>query len=87
MLVVSRKENESIKIEPLDDIDRSLTLHEVFGQGPIVVTLTHVGARRVRLVIEAPDALRISRSEAASANADKPNAEAAVPARRIGTGR
>ncbi len=63
MLVVSRKENESIKIEPLDGIDPSLTLHEVFAQGPIVLTLKHVGARRVRIVVEAPGALRIMRSE------------------------
>jgi sRNA-binding carbon storage regulator CsrA len=63
VLVVSRKENESIKIEPLDGIDPSLTLHEVFAKGPIVLTLKHVGARRVRIVVEAPGALRIMRSE------------------------
>ena len=62
VLVVSRKENESIKIEPLDGIDPSLTLHEVFAKGPIVLTLKHVGARRVRIVVEAPGALRIIRS-------------------------
>lgn len=63
MLVVSRKENESIKIEPLEGIDPSLTLHEVFAHGPIVLTLKHVGARRVRIVVEAPGALRIMRSQ------------------------
>jgi sRNA-binding carbon storage regulator CsrA len=87
VLVVSRKENESIRIEPLDGIDPSLTLHDLFAHGPIVVTLTHVGARRVRLVIEAPDALRISRSETACASAEKSNPEAATHTRRIGTGR
>lgn len=86
MLVVSRKENESIRIEPLDGIDPSLTLHEVFAQGPIVFTLTHVGARRVRLVIDAPHALKISRSEVACANAEKSTAESTAPARRIGAG-
>lgn len=63
MLVVSRKENESIKIEPLDGIDPSMTLQEAFAQGPIVLTLKHVGARRVRIVVEAPGALRIMRSQ------------------------
>ena len=63
MLVFSRKENESIKIEPLDGIDPSMTLHEAFAQGPIVLTLKHVGARRVRIVVEAPGALRIMRAE------------------------
>jgi sRNA-binding carbon storage regulator CsrA len=63
MLVVSRKENESIKIEPLDGIDPSMTLREAFAHGPIVLTLKHVGSRRVRIVVEAPGALRIKRSQ------------------------
>jgi sRNA-binding carbon storage regulator CsrA len=86
VLVVSRKENESIRIEPLAGIDPSLTLHEVFAQGPIVFTLTHVGARRVRLVIDAPHALKISRSEAACGNADRSTAGSTAPARRTVTG-
>ena len=61
MLVVSRKENESIRIEPVEGIDPSLTLREAFANGSIVVTLQHVGTRRVRLLIEAPIALRIIR--------------------------
>ena len=67
MLVVSRKENESITIEPLEGIDPSLTLCEVFAQGPIRLTLKHVGARRVRILIEAPSALKIMRSDAGAA--------------------
>jgi sRNA-binding carbon storage regulator CsrA len=66
VLVVSRKENESIQIEPLDGIDPSMTLQELFAQGPIIVTLKHVGARRVRIVVEAPGALRIMRIEPGS---------------------
>jgi sRNA-binding carbon storage regulator CsrA len=68
MLVVSRKENESIQIEPLAGIDPSLTLREVFAQGPILLTLRHVGPRRVRIVIEAPSALKILRGEVAESN-------------------
>jgi sRNA-binding carbon storage regulator CsrA len=63
MLVVSRKENESIKIEPLEGVDPSLTLREVFAQGPILLTLRHVGPRRVRIVIDAPAVLKIMRGE------------------------
>ncbi|HSC16029.1 MAG TPA: hypothetical protein VLI71_12975 [Gammaproteobacteria bacterium] len=66
VLVLSRKENESIQIEPIDGIDPSLTLHEVFAKGPIVLTLKHVGSRRVRIVVEAPGALRIMRTEPGS---------------------
>lgn len=68
MLVVSRKENESIKIEPLADVDPSLTLREVFAQGPILLTLRHVGPRRVRIVIEAPSELKILRGEVAESS-------------------
>lgn len=64
MLVVTRKENESIKIEPVDGIDTSLTLRELFAQGPIVLKLAHVGQRRVRIVVEAPSALKIMRNDA-----------------------
>jgi len=76
VLVVSRKENESIRIEPLEGIDPNLTLGEVFAQGAIVLTLTHVGPRRVRIVIEAPSALKIMRGEIAPRDA----AQVATPA-------
>jgi sRNA-binding carbon storage regulator CsrA len=72
MLVISRKENESITIEPAEGVDPSLTLREVFEQGSIVVTLTHISPRRVRIVIEAPTALRIMRTEIASAGSEAP---------------
>lgn len=85
MLVVSRKENESITIEPAEGVDPSLTLREAFGQGSIVLTLTHVGPRRVRIVIEAPRALKIMRSEIASAGSTV-EAEPAAGPRGTGTG-
>jgi sRNA-binding carbon storage regulator CsrA len=65
MLVVTRKENEFIRIEPQDGIDPSLTLREAFSAGPILVSLVHVGASRVRLAIDAPAALRIGRGRQA----------------------
>lgn len=63
MLVVTKKENETITIEPGDGVDPALTLREVFAHGPIVLKLTHVGKRRVHIVVEAPSALKILRSE------------------------
>jgi sRNA-binding carbon storage regulator CsrA len=68
VLVVSRKENESIQIEPVDGLDLSMTLREAFAHGPILVKLVHVGARRVRIAIEAPAALRVRRGAAAEAD-------------------
>jgi sRNA-binding carbon storage regulator CsrA len=78
VLVVSRKENESITIEPADGLDPSLTLRDIFEHGSIVLTLAHVGPRRVRIAIEAPSALKIMRSEAATAGA-KPQTEPTPP--------
>jgi sRNA-binding carbon storage regulator CsrA len=70
MLVLSRKENESIRIEPADGLDPSLTLREAFANGAIVVRLQRIGHRRVQLVIEAPPALKVMRSHAPQAAVD-----------------
>jgi len=67
VLVVSRRENESITIEPADGIDPSLTVGEAFAHGPIVLTVAHVASRRVRITIDAPRLLKILRSEAGGA--------------------
>ena len=84
MLVVSRKESESIRIEPVEGLDPKLTLAEVFADKPVVVTVMHIG-RRVRLVIDAPAALKIWRDpRAASDTAAEPGSN--VFARRAGEG-
>ena len=70
MLVVSRKENESITIEPVEGLDPSLTLREAFAHGPIVIRLAHVGLNRVRLAIDAPPSLRIGRGPARAREQD-----------------
>ena len=88
MLVVTRKANESIKIEPVDGVDPSLTLREVFAQGPILLKLAHVGQRRVRIVVEAPSSLKVMRNEAASAcaAAEPPESGGDSPKQRAETG-
>ena len=58
MLVISRKRKASIRIEPIDGPDLSLTSREVFAHGAILVKLVHVGLRRVSLVVEAPGGVR-----------------------------
>lgn len=65
MLVVSRKENEWVRIEPIEGLDPKLTLRDVFADGPIIVKVMHVG-RRVRLVIDAPPTLKIWRDSPAA---------------------
>ncbi len=71
VLVLSRKENESIRIEPVEGLDPSLTLREAFASGAIVVRLQHIGHRRVQLVIEAPPALKVMRSAAPEVPRDR----------------
>lgn len=64
MLAISRKQNEAVTIEPIEGLDPSLTLREVFAGGPIVLRVTHVGSARVRLVLKAPAQLKIMRTSA-----------------------
>lgn len=86
MLVVTRKENESITIEPVDGVDPTLTLREVFAHGPILLKLTHVGQRRVRIVVEAPSALKVLRNEApALACVDAEPSHSETPKRHAGS--
>ncbi len=66
MLVISRKTQESVRIELAAELDPSLTLREVFQDHPIVVTLVQVGTRRVRLAIDAPASMKVWRAEAPS---------------------
>ena len=54
MLIVTRKADESITIEPLDGIDPEMTLGEAFRNGPIEIRLIRINRSRVRLAIEAP---------------------------------
>lgn len=64
MLAISRKQNEAVTIEPVEGLDPSLTLREVFENGPIVFRVIHVGSGRVRLALEAPAQLKILRTGA-----------------------
>ena len=70
MLVVSRKEQESIRIEPVEGLDPSMTLREAFAHGAILVKLVHVGSKRVRLAIEAPPPLRVTRGDTPTVDMD-----------------
>jgi sRNA-binding carbon storage regulator CsrA len=74
VLVVSRKEHESISIEPAEGLDPSMTLREAFAHGPIIVKLVQVGHKRVRLAIEAPPHLKVTRSAAPTVDAVAPAA-------------
>jgi sRNA-binding carbon storage regulator CsrA len=60
MLIVSRKANEVITIEPAHPLD-STALSKVFEHGAIEIKLVQIGGSRVRIAIHAPPELKIWR--------------------------
>lgn len=63
MLVLTRRADESIVIQPADGTDTRMTLEELFAQGPIQITLLGGSGRRVKMGIEAPAQLAIRRKD------------------------
>jgi sRNA-binding carbon storage regulator CsrA len=65
MLVLSRRADESIVIQPADDADGTMTVAELFAKGPIQITLLGGTGRRIKMGIEAPEQLAIRRKDVA----------------------
>lgn len=65
MLVLSRRADESIVIQPGEDVDDSITLRQLFANGPIQIILLGSSGRRVKMGIEAPQQLVIRRKDVA----------------------
>jgi sRNA-binding carbon storage regulator CsrA len=65
MLVLSRRADESIVIQPADGVDATMTLAQLFANGPILITLLGGTGRRVKMGIEAPEQLAIRRKDVA----------------------
>ena len=65
MLVLSRRADESIVIQPAEGTDVTMTLQELFANGPIQITLLGGTGRRVKVGIDAPEQLAIRRKDAA----------------------
>lgn len=64
MLIVSRRDAESIEIRPGDNIDPDMTLADLFRLGPIKITIFSSGQSRVKMGVQAPHQLSIWRNEA-----------------------
>lgn len=64
MLIVSRRDAESILIRPGDDIDPQMTLADLFQNGPIEITIFSAGGSRVKMGVQAPSQLSIWRKSA-----------------------
>jgi sRNA-binding carbon storage regulator CsrA len=65
MLVLSRRADESIVIQPAEHADGKMTVAELFANGPIQITLLGGTGRRVKMGIEAPEHLSIRRKDVA----------------------
>ena len=67
MLLVSRRDSESILIRPEEGIDPQLTLADLFVNGPIEIRIFSAGDKRVTIGVSAPRQLSIWRQDAAAA--------------------
>ena len=64
MLVITRRAGEAFYIYPTQDINPSLTVGELFANGPIKIALLEsIKRNQTRVGIEAPDAITILREE------------------------
>jgi sRNA-binding carbon storage regulator CsrA len=63
MLVLTRRADESIVIQPADDTDGMMTVAELFAKGPIQITLLGGTGRRMKVGIHAPEQLAIRRKD------------------------
>lgn len=67
MLIVSRRDDESILIRPGDGIDLKMTLADLFRNGPIEITIFSSNGNRVKMGVQAPEQLSIWRKKAIAA--------------------
>ena len=65
VLVLSRRADESILIQPADGVDVTMTMAQLFANGPIQITLLGGTGRRVKMGIDAPEQLAIRRKDSA----------------------
>lgn len=65
MLALLRKDGEAITIGPIQDIEKDISVSELFRSGPITIRILHVhkGSGKVKLGIEAPEGILILREE------------------------
>ncbi len=67
MLIVSRRDAESILIRPADNVDPNTTLADLFRDGPIEIIVFSAGQRSVKMGVQAPQQLSIWRKDVAVA--------------------
>lgn len=63
MLVLHRKEKETIHIFPVDGLDPNMTIAELFKDGSIIIRVIELTKGNVSLGIIAPRSLSVAREE------------------------
>ena len=63
MLILTRRTDESLVIQPAEGIDPNMTVAKLFAAGPLVVQVLAINGQQARLGIDAPAALAIVRDE------------------------
>ena len=63
MLILTRKSNEGIIIEPAPDLDPNTPISALFEQGPIDITVYRRGGGETQLIIRADKRFRVLRKE------------------------
>lgn len=63
MLTLTRKNQESIIIQPDQEIDPNMTIGELFADGPIKVVVHRIKSGSAAISISAPEQLKVVRSE------------------------
>ncbi len=64
MLIIRRKADEVITIEPAEGFDTSQTIDELFASGAIEITMHKIGRNNVEVAIHTPPQLKIWRGYA-----------------------
>lgn len=63
MLILSRKPSESFLMFPDDSVSPDMTVRELFAHGPIEVMVTEHIYGQVRIGVNAPQSIKVLRSE------------------------
>ena len=63
MLILERKLEESVFLGLGPNVDRDMTLGELFENGAIEIKVTKIEGAKIKLAIEAPEPISIIRAE------------------------
>jgi sRNA-binding carbon storage regulator CsrA len=63
MLVLTRRQGQSILIRPAPDLDPATPISELFSNGPIEVAVLGVDGKQIKVGVDAPRLLSVLRNE------------------------